>query len=45
MLGLVNGLPRAKIYRQKMGGESLTRTDVAEFMAEILEICPLDPLN
>jgi tRNA-dihydrouridine synthase A len=45
MLGLVNGLPRAKIYRQKMGGESLTRTDVAVFMAEILEICPLDPLD
>jgi tRNA-dihydrouridine synthase A len=39
MLGLFNGLPRAKIYRQKMGGESLTRTDVSNFMAEIIALC------
>ena len=45
MLGLANGLPRAKIYRQKMGGDALLRQDVRPFMAEILEICPLDPLH
>jgi tRNA-dihydrouridine synthase A len=39
MLGLFNGLPRAKIYRQKMGGESLTRTDVSDFMGEIIALC------
>lgn len=45
MLGLLNGCPRAKIYRQKMGGDALVRLDVDKFMAEILEICPLDPLH
>lgn len=45
MLGLFNGIPRAKIYRQKMGGESLSRDDTEIFMAEIIDLCPLDRVS
>lgn len=45
MLGLFNGIPRAKIYRQKMGGESLSRIDTERFMAEIIDLCPLDRVS
>ena len=45
MLGLLNGQPRARVFRQKMGSESLTRTDVKNFMAEIIALCPLDRVS